>query len=195
MNIIEQIEAFDRQLFLKINGMHQPWLDQAMYYMSEAVVWIPVYLILLYLIARTYDRKVMLWSLLGVALVITLGDRISVELFKEVFMRYRPTHNLEIGDLVHTVNGYRGGKYSFVSSHATNFFGIATFVSLLIRKKFPKAIPWIILWAALIGYTRVYLGVHYPADVACGTLLGILIGYLVYRLFKFLLLDRIEKSM
>lgn len=188
--MIEQIEAFDRELFLKINGLHQPWLDQAMMYMTNGLFWIPVYLILLYLVTKTYNTRVMLWSLLGVGLVVLLADRISVELFKEVFMRYRPTHNLEIKDLVHTVNNYRGGKYGFVSSHATNFFGISTFVSLLIRKKYPKMVPWIILWASLICYTRIYLGVHYPGDIACGAILGALIGFFVYRLFLYFIIKR-----
>lgn len=186
--MLESLEQFDQELFLFLNGLHQPWLDQLMFYLTKAVSWIPVYLILLYLIAKTYNWKIMLWSLLGVAVVIALGDRISVELFKEVFLRYRPSRNIDLGPHVHLVNGYRGGMYGFVSSHATNFFGIATFVGLLIRKKYPKALPWIVLWALFICYTRIYLGVHYPSDIFVGTLLGITIGYFVYRLFKALLL-------
>ncbi len=182
--MIEWLEEIDRALFLKLNGLHQPWLDQPMYYMSEQLFWIPVYLGLLYLIFRTYDWKVMLLSLVGIVVVVGLGDRISVELFKNVFQRYRPSRNMELVDLVHTVNDYHGGLYGFVSSHATNFFGIATFVYLLIYREFPKIAFGVIFWAALIAYTRIYLGVHYPADIAVGGILGIGIGYFVYRLFK-----------
>ncbi len=188
--MIEAIEKFDTELFLKINGMHAAWLDPIMYYMTNALFWIPVYIILLILVKRTYNWKILLWSLVGLALVLVLADRISVVFFKDVFMRYRPTHNLKIQDLIHTVYGYKGGLYGFVSSHATNFFGIGTYISLLIRKKYPRAIPWIFIWVSLICYTRAYLGVHYPADLACGAILGFLIGLFVYFLFKQIVLKR-----
>lgn len=186
--MLEALKEFDREIFLFLNGLHQPWLDQAMFYMTKAVFWIPVYLLLLYLIAKTYSWKIMLWSLLAIAVIITLGDRISVELFKNVFQRYRPSRNLEIGPIVHTVNDYRGGLYGFVSSHATNFFSISTFVILLLRKRYPPITPLLILWASLICYTRIYLGVHYPSDILAGTMLGVTIGFSIYKLFKYLVL-------
>ncbi len=182
--MIEWLEKLDRSLFLFLNGLHQPWLDQPMYYMSEKVFWIPVYLFLLYLIFKAYNWKVMLWTLLGVILVVSICDRVSVELFKNVFERYRPSRNFEIGDMVHIVNDYRGGLYGFVSSHAANFFGIATFVYCLLKPKYGVKALWVIVWAGLISYTRIYLGVHYPGDIICGGLLGALIGFGVYVLFK-----------
>lgn len=191
--MIEWLEEIDRALFLKLNGLHQPWLDQPMMIMTKAIYWIPVYIGMLYLIFKAYNWKTMLFSLLGVALVVTLGDRISVELFKEVFLRYRPSHNLDLDGLIYHVNGYRGGKYGFVSSHATNFFGIATFVFLLIRKQY---LGWgiaILFWAALICYTRIYLGVHYPGDLFAGGLLGAVIGWFVFRLFRKFHLDKLPK--
>lgn len=182
--MIDWLKEIDRDLFLWLNGLHHPWLDPVMYYMSSEFVWIPVYILMLWLIAKTYNKAVMFWTLLGIALVVTIGDRVSVELFKNVFQRYRPSRNLEIGPLVHIVNDYRGGLYGFVSSHATNFFGIATFVFLLLKKAFPKGAYLVLLWAALIAYTRIYLGVHYPADIFVGGLLGAGIGGGVFLLFK-----------
>jgi undecaprenyl-diphosphatase len=125
-----------------------------------------------------------LWTLLGVAVVVTLGDRISVELFKEVFQRYRPSRNLEMYDLVHVVNEYRGGKYGFVSSHATNFFGTATFLFMVFRKPYPKWAPFVFLFSGLVAYTRIYLGVHYPADIVCGAIIGALIGWIIFKAFN-----------
>lgn len=188
--MIEWLESIDRALFLKLNSLHHPWLDQLMYYMSEKLFWVPLYLLLLWLIYKSYNLRVMLFSLLGVAIVVTLCDRISVELFKNVFERYRPSRNHEIGHLVHIVNDYRGGLYGFVSSHAANFFGVATFVALLLKQKYGLRTLWILAWAGLIAYTRIYLGVHYPSDIAVGGLLGMLIGFLVYKLFVFAILRK-----
>jgi undecaprenyl-diphosphatase len=182
--MIERLEQWDRQLFLWLNGLHADWLDQPMFWMSDELVWIPLYLFFLWVIAKAYDWKMALWTLLGVAVVVTLGDRISVELFKEVFQRYRPSRNLEIYDLVHVVNEYRGGKYGFVSSHATNFFGIATFLFMVFRKPYPKWAPFVFLFSGLVAYTRIYLGVHYPADIICGAIIGALIGWIVFKAFN-----------
>lgn len=189
--MIDRLENIDQELFLWMNSLHAEWLDQPMYYMSEKLFWIPVYLFLIYLLVKSYDVKTALWSLLGVIVVVTLCDRISVELFKEVFQRYRPTHNLEIGNLVHTVNDYRGGMYGFVSSHAANFFGISTFLHLILRKAYGIKALWIFLWAGLIAYTRVYLGVHYPGDILCGGILGCFVGWVVYFFFNKLILKKI----
>lgn len=188
--MIEAIESVDRDLFLFLNGLHHPALDQVMYYMTEDKIWIPFFLLLLYMLYKAHGWKVMLWSLLGVALIITLADRISVDLFKNVFLRYRPSHNLELYDLVHTVNNYRGGQYGFVSSHAANSAGMATFIYMLLRQASAKWAWIVIAWAVLFSYTRIYLGVHYPGDILGGALLGAGIGYLVYLAFQKLVIAR-----
>jgi undecaprenyl-diphosphatase len=182
--MIEKLEQWDRQLFLWLNSLNVDWLDQPIYWMSDEYVWIPLYLFFLWAIAKAYGWKMALWSLLGIALVVTLGDRTSVELFKEVFQRYRPSRNLELYDQVHIVNDYRGGLYGFVSSHATNFFGIGTFLYLIFKRPYPKAAPFIFVFSGLVAYTRIYLGVHYPADIICGGLLGAFFGWLVFTLLN-----------
>lgn len=182
--MIEKLERWDRELFLWLNGKHTEWLDQPMYIMSDELTWIPLYLFFLFALAKLYNWKVALTTLLAVAAVVTIADRSSVELFKEVFKRYRPSRNLEIYDQVHVVNGYRGGQFGFVSSHAANFFGIATLLFLMFRRKLPKTALLLFVWAGLIAYTRIYLGVHYPADIVCGAALGIFTGWLVFYLFN-----------
>lgn len=121
--------------------------------------------------------------LISVVILILLSDQVSVHLFKNYFERYRPCHNENIKHLVHLVNNYCGGQFGFISSHAANTFALATFLSLIFRKK--NFTFLILIWAALGSYSRIYLGVHYPSDIIVGVALGCAIGVIVYRLFKF----------
>lgn len=193
---METLEQLDRELFLWLNSLHADWLDAPMWVMSQAYGTLPLFGILLVYIAKKYNWRYALGSLLGLIIVITLSDRISVELFKEVFLRWRPTHNLEIKDLVHTVTNfagdeYRGGRYSFVSSHATNFFGAAMFYWTIMRPDKKRMMIIIFGWAALVCYSRIYLGVHYPGDILCGATLGCIIGWSVAKLFARFLAPRL----
>ncbi|NJM14748.1 MAG: phosphatase PAP2 family protein [Bacteroidales bacterium] len=115
---------------------------------------------------------------ISIALAITLADQVSVKLFKNVFERLRPCHNESIMHLVHTVNNKCGGQFGFVSSHAANTFALASILYQIIKKQWFTIM--IFCWAGLVAYSRIYLGVHYPADIAGGALLGVLIGWAVY---------------
>ncbi|HIE16051.1 MAG TPA: phosphatase PAP2 family protein [Bacteroidales bacterium] len=144
---------------------------------SNKYVWIPLYLFFVFLIIRKY--KTQSWIiLLATILLLAFSDLTSVHLFKNVFMRYRPSHNLELQGLVHLIDGYKGGLYGFVSSHAANSFGFATFMALLFKNRWGGIL--LLLWAVLVSYSRIYIGVHYPADIVGGALLGILGATLFY---------------
>lgn len=181
--MFETLESIDRQLLLLINGANTPFLDQFMWIISGKLTWIPLYAILLLILWKKSGKN---WwiMIIGIALAIALADSISVHCFKDVIQRYRPTRNLEIGNLIHTVNGYRGGKYGFVSSHAANTFAISMYICLILRNRS----IWIgmMIWAAIVCYSRMYLGVHYPADIACGGLLGLLCGLIAYKFYQWL---------
>jgi undecaprenyl-diphosphatase len=151
-----------------------------MWWISEQLVWLPLYLIITGWLIYRFKWKVILILAL-VALLITLSDQGSVHLFKEVFKRPRPCHDPEISEMVHLVKNHCGGDYGFISSHAANTFAMATFTLLIIRKRFYTI--FIILWATLVSYSRIYLGVHYPGDVLGGAVLGFLLGFLIYRLY------------
>ena len=111
-----------------------------------------------------------------------MTDQFTSGLMKPFFERLRPSHEPALEGMVHMVSGYSGGKYGFASSHAANTFGIAMFLSCLLKVEKPW-INWLFLWAALVSYTRIYLGVHYPGDIIVGALIGVAFGWLVFKLY------------
>jgi undecaprenyl-diphosphatase len=178
---MEEILELDKKLFLELNGSyHNPWLDQLMMFLSSTGAWIPLYIFLLYLIIRHFKKDS--WMvLLAVALTIALADQITSSLMKPFFERFRPSHDPELERLVHIVDHYKGGKYGFASSHAANTFGVATMMWLVFR----DYRPWIGLlffWALAVGFTRIYLGVHFPGDILVGDLVGFLSALAAYFL-------------
>lgn len=176
---MDTIIEIDHKLFVFLNSLHADWLDPVMQHISGKYEWIPLYAILLFLIVRKYKMS-SIWIVLGVVLLITATDQISVKLFKELFERLRPCHHPQIKETVHLINGHCGGKYGFVSSHAANTFGLATYLGLFLKKHFKYSL-WLLLgWAAVVSYSRIYLGVHYPLDIAAGGALGMIIGMLIF---------------
>ena len=185
MGFLEKIEELDTALFLFINGKHHPYIDVLMALVSHKLFWIPLYALMLLFLAKKLGWKRLLVVIPVVALMILATDQVSVHLFKNVFQRYRPCYNENIKHLVHLVNGC-GGQYGFVSSHAINVFALAVYTGLMLKDHFKYYLVLIVFWAALICYSRVYLGVHYPSDVFAGALLGTVAGYLAYRLHNLL---------
>lgn len=182
---IENILPLERDLFLLLNGSESPFLDDWMWTVSGRFVWIPLFLVILFLFFYKTPRKQALLVSLFIILVFVASDQFSSGLCKPFFERYRPTHHPDFKELVDIVNGYRGGRYGFISGHATNSFGLAVFLSLLFRN---RAVTLTTLsWATLNSYTRVYLGVHFVSDILAGMLAGTLLAFLLYRLMMLLM--------
>jgi len=178
------IQQLDTDLFLFLNSINSPFWDGIMWTISARLTWVPLYLIILWMFYRLTGRRVIL-VLLFVIAAITLSDQLSVHAFKEVFLRLRPCHEPSLEGLVHIVRGKCGGQYGFVSSHAANCFNIAVFSLLLLRKRWFTIT--ILFWAAVVSYSRVYLGVHYPGDIIGGAILGAVIGSTIYYSYIYIL--------
>jgi undecaprenyl-diphosphatase len=183
--LIHTLTDLDRKLFLFLNGHPSNQLDNLMYWMSNEYIWVPFYLSLIGLLIYFFRKKSVV-IMLSLVLLITASDQVS-GMIKHSVKRPRPCHNTEIAAQVHTVKDC-GGKYGFISSHAANTFALATFLTLLLVSRYEYIGLLFFAWAALVSYSRIYLGVHYPTDIAGGALLGILFGWIFFRLCSLVLL-------
>lgn len=197
----------DRQWLLAINGWHSEWADILMWYISKSTTWLPLYALLVGLIVyrfgilspslcregrRGSSLLRVLIILAGFAVAVGMSDFISSGIIKPWVCRLRPTHEPEIAGLIHLVNGYTGGLYGFVSSHAANTMACALLFALLYRNKY--ATVGLMLWVALNCYSRMYLGVHYPADIIGGLAIGALMATLTYGMVRRLVEHVDERS-
>lgn len=181
--MIEIISEIDQELFLLLNGGHTPFWDTVMYYISEKLTWVPLYLFLIFLIYKSEKRE-SLFIIFTLIIAVSIADQVTSGFMKPFFMRFRPCRDPVIQDLVHIVGGHCGGQYGFASSHSSTTFAIAMTAFLFLRQHY-RYVFLLFIWAAIVAYSRVYLGVHYPGDILVGGLLGILIGFLVYRGYKY----------
>jgi undecaprenyl-diphosphatase len=152
-----------------------------MVFITGDFVWVPLYVAVVFFFFWKHNWR---WGLLGLAAVLitfALTDLLSVHLFKNIIQRLRPCHEPSLYAIMHSLENC-GGQFSFISSHAANTFGFATISSLILSKKWYS---WTIFsWAALVSYSRIYVGKHYPLDIICGALFGLLIGYAIWKLHK-----------
>lgn len=188
--MLEQLIHIDTEILLAINGWHAPWADRLMWIISAKATWIPLYALLIGLLVWRYRKpasRSMKWLqkvpvcvvlIVVIAAAIGLADFIASGILKEWVARPRPTRVPELEGVLHLVNGYKSGRYGFVSSHAANTMACALLFSLIWRNKI--ATIGLMLWVAMNCYSRMYLGVHYPTDILGGLIVGSLVAVAAY---------------
>ncbi len=167
----------DQNLFFFLNGLHASWLDPVMLFLSNKFVWLPLYLYLIYRLF-VHFKKNTVWLVILILLTVGAADYTTSGILKPTVQRLRPCKDAQINRDIHTV-GNCGGQYGFASSHAANTFAAATFIFLLLGRKEVITSRLLIVWATLVAYSRVYLGVHYPGDIIVGAAIGMLLAHLV----------------
>lgn len=180
--MLERLLDLEREWFLAINGSHAVWLDHLMLFFSTAWAWFPLLLVPLYF----FIKKRKGWGLILICTILTgvVNVLVTSLFFKPLFKRFRPTQHPLFKDHVRILNDYiASGDYGFISGHSTNAFAFAVMSVLIVRNKWYSFA--VFLWAVIMVYSRIYLGAHFITDVIPGILVGSLIGWLLYMIYKY----------
>ena len=192
--MLERLIHIDTEILLAINGWHAPWADTLMWIISAKTTWIPLYLLLIVLLVYRYRQPApttVKWLqkvpacvvlILTIVAAVGLADFIASGILKDWVARPRPSRVPELEGVLHLVNGYKSGRYGFVSSHAANTMACGLLFSLIWRKKITTIS--LMLWVAANCYSRMYLGVHYPLDILGGLIVGALVAIGAYVLLR-----------
>ena len=192
--MLKQLIHIDTEILLAINGWHAPWADTLMWIISAKETWIPLYLLLIGLLvwrSRQPSTTRVKWMqkvpacvlmIIVIGLAVGAADFIASGILKDWVARPRPSRVPELEGVLHLVNGYKSGRYGFVSSHAANTMACGLLFSLIWRKKITTC--GLMLWVAANCYSRMYLGVHYPLDILGGLIVGALVAWAAFVMLK-----------
>lgn len=183
--MLKELSLWESGLFFFINGHHFALLDPIMWTFSSKLIWLPMIFAVLFYGYCKENAKLWLADLLLIVLLLTLCDQISSSIMKHYFLRLRPSHDPSFAPFIKLLYGYAGGMYGFPSSHATNSFGVAFFTTKIIQDRRFSFFSY--LYASIICYSRIYLGVHFPSDIVMGALTGIACACVVLRVYVYVL--------
>ena len=182
---MDQLLEYDKELFLFLNNLGSSSWDGLWLVITSITAWIPLYVFLLFLVYKKYGFKTLLVVIVSVALMVTFTDQIT-NLFKRLFERPRPCRAEGVMEQMRFV-AKRCGLYGFFSGHSSNSMAAAVFTGLLLRPFYKYLIFILLFWSAIVAYSRIYVGVHYPLDIVCGLTFGAISGFLFYKLALYLI--------
>ncbi len=182
--MLENILQFDTELLIYLNQLGCLQYDAIWLAISHKLTWIPLYAYLLFLVIKNFGLKKSGAVIIMVAITFFFTDFMVTQVYRPFFHRLRPCNIPELADQLRLVKAHCGGKFGYFSAHASNTMGLAVFIGNVLYEKHPKLWKYLIPWAIVVGYSRIYLGVHYPLDILSGFIYGATIGTLVYMVFK-----------
>lgn len=181
--MLDLLKNIDNQILFMINWHHSLFWDVVMWYISSIKIWIPLYVIMMIFILKRFGWKESIKIIICVAVIILFTDQLCSSIIRPVVERLRPSNPANpISSLIITIHGYHGGKYGFPSCHAANTMALAVFYSLVIKSK--KILVAMLVWSVIVSLSRLYLGVHYPSDLLGGWIVGILISFTIYYIYR-----------
>lgn len=183
--MIKQLLEYDTELFIFLNNLGSETWDSLWLIITDKLTFVPLYAILLFLLYKKYGLKSLLVFVVVVALMITFTDQIT-NVFKRGFERSRPCGATNLIDQIRFI-AVRCGKYGFFSGHSSNSMAAAVFAGLMLKPYYKNLIFILLFWSAIVAYSRIYVGVHYPLDIVCGLTFGAISGFIFYKLAKYLL--------
>ncbi|MCF8272540.1 MAG: phosphatase PAP2 family protein [Flavobacteriaceae bacterium] len=183
--MMNQLIEYDKSLFVFLNNLGSPTWDNFWLTVTNTYTFIPLYAILLFLIYKKFGLKSLLIFVVIIALMITFTDQVT-NLFKRTFERPRPCGEESLMGQIRFI-AVRCGKYGFFSGHSSNSMAAAVFAGLTLKPYYKNLIFILLFWSAIVAYSRIYVGVHYPLDIICGLTFGALSGYGFYKLGKFMM--------
>lgn len=181
--MLEKIINLDKQLLVFLNNLGSEKFDFLWLFLTKQANWIPLFILLLFLVYRKSGPKRTILIVVLVAILLTINNNIT-ELFKATFERLRPCNDPELKDIIRNIKP--SSTFSFFSGHASNTMAVFVFLYLTFRINY-KYFGWFILWPFVFAYSRIYLGLHFPIDIFCGYLCGIMMGFLTFKLHQLIL--------
>lgn len=180
--MLETLLELDKNLFVFLNNLGSEAYDGFWLFITKQINWVPIFAIILYLVFKHLGWRHALLIILVMALLIILTDQ-TTNLFKNYFQRLRPVNNTDLDDVIHFV--HKRSSFSFISGHASNSMAAAFFLYKVL-KPYLKYMGFIFLWPLIFAYSRIYLGLHYPGDILCGYIWGILMALIMLKLYVYL---------